>query len=59
MTTAEEIRDEAVDSVKSAIKHISKIVVDQCHGHDDFSIAYRRVLRDSMQKLIEVREELK
>lgn len=57
-TEADNHRDGAIDGVKDAIRHLSEIVVNQCHGHDDYSDAYQDVLRRSLADLIEVRDRL-
>jgi hypothetical protein len=57
-TTADDRRDEAVNHVKEAIRCLSDIVVDQCHGHDDWTPEYQGNLKRSLLELIEIRDRL-
>ena len=57
-TTADERRNEAVESIKDAIRSLSEIVVNQCHGHDDWGPEYQGNLKRSLLELIEIRDRL-
>jgi len=57
-TTADERRDEAVESIKDAIRSLSQIVIEQCHGHDGWNPEYQGNLKRSLLELIEIRDRL-
>lgn len=57
-TTADEKRETARDSVKTAIQAIHEIVILKCYGHDEYTKEYQNVLYDSYLKLIEVSRQL-
>jgi hypothetical protein len=58
-TTADDHRDAAVENVQAAIVHLSEIVVNACHGHDEFREEYKADLRKSLYELTEVRDRIK
>ena len=58
-TTADEHLDRAKDNIQSAIKNLSEFVIEECWGVEDFSSTYRVTLRNCLQELLKVREELK
>lgn len=57
-TQADEARESAITNVQSAIENLAEIVVNQCHGHDEFNDAFKQTLALSLQGLIEIREAL-
>jgi hypothetical protein len=58
-TTADEKLSSALDDVRSAISHLSDIVVNQCSGHDDFTDTKRENINTSFHELIVIRDRLK
>ena len=57
-TTADERRDDAVRSIKDAIRSLSEIVIEQCSGHDDWNAEYQGKLKQTLLELIEIRDRL-
>lgn len=51
ITTADEHLSHAKEDVKTAIKSLSKILVDECCGHDDFSEEFSQKLELAFTKL--------
>lgn len=52
-----EIR-EALDHVQKAITHLCNVVVDQTDGADQFKPHYKEKLRQALNTLIRVRDDL-
>lgn len=48
----------ARENVQSAIKALSKIVIDQCDGSLEFSKSGKLMIRSALSELISVRQEL-
>lgn len=57
-TEADEKREQAIDSVQTAIECLSRIVVNRCEGADDFNAAYKLGHKQALKALIEVRDDL-
>jgi len=57
-TTADEHLDNAKEHLRAAIADLSRIVVEQCDGHDDYREAYRLKLKRLFNKLIDMRDDL-
>jgi len=57
-TKADEALREAKQHIDTAIKLMSGIVVDQVPGTSNWTSVYRNRIRNGMNKLIDVREEL-
>ena len=58
ITEADKALDRTKHSVEDAVKNLSKIIVDQVWGHDDFSKEYKEELQRVFASLILVREKL-
>ena len=48
----------AKEEIKNAIQSLSKIVVNECWGTDDYHPDYRKVMRNSLSELMDIREAL-
>lgn len=57
-TDAERNRDAAIESINSAIKNLSNIVIDKCSGYNDYKSSYISTLQSAMMTLLDVRNEL-
>ena len=57
-TQADKARDSALNYINSAIKEISKIVVDEIDGYYDYGSNYRNELNESLTELIKIREKI-
>jgi len=57
-TTADECRNEAANHIKEAIRCLSEIVINQCHGHDDWNAEYQGNMKRSLLELIDIRDRL-
>lgn len=57
-TTADEHLEKAREDVQSAISNLSKIVVEQCSGHDEYRSGFRLKLQNQLSSLLLVREDL-
>lgn len=58
VTTADEKLYKVKDNVREAIRDLSDIVVNECHGHDDFDADYRENLHDVLITLIDLKKKL-
>ena len=59
ITEADEHRDEAVSLIRKAVRELSKIVVDECSGSEEYRSDYLTCLREAQHKLIEARDLLR
>lgn len=57
-TTADDARDKAREHVTEAIKELSKILIDECWGHDDYSQDYSDTLNGVFNQLREIKKNL-
>jgi len=57
-TTADENKAQAIEHLREAIKNLSTIIVDECHGCDEYTVEYRETLRDTMYVLVRNRDKL-
>lgn len=55
---AERCQDEAIKSINEAILHLSAILIQKANGHGSFNTVYRGKLRDSMNTLMDILENL-
>lgn len=58
-TEAEEQLDKARASVDQAIDSLAAIVVHECVGSESYSASFRRDMRDSLNRLMDIRDTLK
>jgi hypothetical protein len=57
-TTADENLDKAARHIHDAITHLVEIVVNHCHGHNDYKPEYKNKIKDSLRQLMDIRDEL-
>lgn len=57
-TTADEALDIARANIKTAIQQLSKIVVEQCWGHDEFGPYMQGTIPAVFHELINIRKRL-
>lgn len=57
-TEADDRLDDARRQVKSAVSNLSKIVVDECWGSDEYTKEFKARINDSFHTLIKVRDDL-
>jgi hypothetical protein len=57
-TTADERVASAIDHIQAAIKDLAVIVVDQCHGHDEYKASHKENIRHTFITLQELRDNL-
>ena len=57
-TTADTALQAAKDHVNSAIKELSKILIDECYGHDYFSSTYLLDLEEVFEELRSLKKKL-
>lgn len=57
-TEADNCRDRAVQHIKDAVKELSKIVIDETYGHNEYNTDYRELLFSSMLELQQMRLKL-
>jgi len=57
-TTADECKDRARDYVSQAVTQLSMIVVEQCHGSDQYEPDTYGYLRETLMQLIYIRDNL-
>ena len=55
-TTADENRDFAQAKANSAASALAEILINKCHGHDDYTEAYLSDLRLALSKLLEAEQ---
>lgn len=48
----------AKENIQKAIEKLSKVVVDRCEGHDDFTEKYRIKICQSFYMLLKIRDTL-
>lgn len=58
ITAADENLESAKESIDNAIQHLSKIVVEKCWGHKDYTKEYSAILRNTMADLIFILSKL-
>ena len=58
ITTADDRKQSAKESVEDAVKSLSNIVIDECWGADDFSKKHQEELYDALMTLIKVKKVL-
>lgn len=58
-SSAEEAIESAKDHIDDAIKELSKVVVEQTFGTDEFKDSYKSKVKDTFLKLISIRDDLK
>ncbi len=54
-TTADDKLAEAREAVQTALVALSDIIVDECHGHDEYKPEFRQQLGEAFQELLVVR----
>lgn len=57
-TTADEELDNVRENIRAAIKSLSRIIVDECWGHDEFAPEFRESLDCAYIKLMEIKKEM-
>lgn len=57
-TNADFSLEKAKELVQGSIEQLANVVVLQCHGSSDFNSTYQAKMRESLNKLMEVRELL-
>lgn len=57
-TAADEAKDNACDAVDTAIQQLSKIVIENVHGHDHYTSAYSDSLEEAFDLLRKVKKML-
>jgi hypothetical protein len=58
LTTADEMRDSAIEHVREAIKDLSAIVVDRCDGSADYTEVWLDLASDALHDLIKIKRNL-
>lgn len=58
MTIAEEYIEDAKNLIRAAFQSLSKIVIEECPGYDNFPVDYQRRLADTLHSLIQMRKDL-
>lgn len=57
-TTADDHRDAALNNIQEAIRNISKIVIEECWGLEEYKKEYQETLSDVLSELIKMRGRL-
>jgi hypothetical protein len=57
-TEADRHLDGALTDVRSAIKHLGSIIIDECWGADHLTHEYREELQEALGLLIQVRKTI-
>lgn len=57
-TTADEELENTRESVRSAIKSLSRILVDECWGHEEFNPEFTFKLKAAFTQLMEIKKTI-
>ena len=57
-TTADDKLVKIREDVESAVEQLSDIVINRCWGWEDFSREYQGQLRENLNTLLDLRDEL-
>lgn len=57
-TTADECLNNARENIRSAIMSLSRIEVEKVYGYDEWGKDFRKVIKDSFIKLMDISEAL-
>lgn len=57
-TTADKALDDADEHLREAIRELSRLVVDRCDGHDDYSKEYQVDIQEAFVSLLGIRAKL-
>jgi hypothetical protein len=57
-TSADESLDKVSEHISNAIKELTEIVVNRCHGYNEYSPAYKGYINQSYKELIDIRDRL-
>lgn len=58
-TEADEHLEKARVSIKNSIRHLSRIVCEECWGHDEYTGDMRTRMKDTLLKLLEAKDILR
>ena len=53
-TTADEKLEEARVAIQVAAEVLSRVVVEKCWGHDEFNGDFRKKIKETFYKLVEI-----